>query len=97
MLKMEQREKEFKEAQKEKDAIDLDNYTFRPYINPTSKSLARQVQTKEKLENKLISEGQILFKKKEQQRTLCLLQDMQKCTFRPEVDKKYRTQTNCKF
>ncbi len=84
----EEREREIKEAKKEQEIQQRRYYTFKPEIDAGSKQLLRDAN-RDKPENRLLMLGQVALEKKEQQRTVLMIEDKLKCTFHPEINKKY--------
>ena len=83
-----EQEKKIKEARKEKELDEKRKYSFKPEINENSKIIAKD-NGKEKLETRLMMFGQIVQEKIEQQKSAMALESKMKCTFHPEVNKKY--------
>lgn len=88
LKKKEEREREIKEFKKEKEIKDQRYYTYKPEIDKNSKQIIENMN-RDKPENRLLMMGQVALEKKEQQRTVFLIEDKLKCTFHPEVNKKY--------
>ena len=85
--KKEEHERECVQAKKELELKEKQNYTFKPMIDPNSKQILGDSE-KQKPENRLLLVGQMLQEKKEQQRTVYLIEDKLKCTFHPEISRK---------
>ncbi len=86
--KLEERDRECQEVIKDRELEERKLYTFKPTIDANSEELAREVP-RERLEDRLIMAGQALQARKKQQHTASLVEDKLKCTFHPEVNKKY--------
>ena len=86
--KKEEHDRECREAKKEREIREKQSYTFKPTIDPNSKEILRDTN-RDKPENRLLLIGQVMQERKEQQRTVGLIEDKLKCTFHPEVNKKY--------
>lgn len=87
MKKKEEHERECKELKMEKEIKEKQDYTFRPIINKTSKNSIQDLD-RTRPENRLIQIGQAIQEKREQQRTVNLIESKLKCTFHPEINKK---------
>ena len=88
MKRLEEHDREIKEAKKNKEINDQQKYTFKPEINSNSRTIAKEF-SKDKPEIRLLMMGQTMQEKKEQQKTALDIEDKLKCTFHPEVNKEY--------
>eukprot|EP00826_Nyctotherus_ovalis_P003845 TRINITY_DN10796_c0_g1_i2.p1 TRINITY_DN10796_c0_g1~~TRINITY_DN10796_c0_g1_i2.p1 ORF type:complete len:305 (-),score=104.11 TRINITY_DN10796_c0_g1_i2:2338-3252(-) len=86
MKRLEEHEREVREAKKSREMAEQQKYTFKPEINANSKLLAKDA-SRDKPEDRLIMVGQAVQEKKEQQKTALDIEDKLKCTFHPELNK----------
>eukprot|EP01022_Parablepharisma_sp_SALTPOND_P021055 TRINITY_DN3_c1_g1_i1.p4 TRINITY_DN3_c1_g1~~TRINITY_DN3_c1_g1_i1.p4 ORF type:complete len:526 (-),score=81.73 TRINITY_DN3_c1_g1_i1:20779-22356(-) len=82
----EEREKKHEQIRKEKE-LEVPQWSFKPSINPVSRSMTKQAGSQSKLEDRLLQEGRRIQEKREQIKTNMTVEEQMNCPFKPEVNK----------
>eukprot|EP00831_Metopus_contortus_P067466 TRINITY_DN6020_c0_g1_i1.p1 TRINITY_DN6020_c0_g1~~TRINITY_DN6020_c0_g1_i1.p1 ORF type:complete len:433 (-),score=102.28 TRINITY_DN6020_c0_g1_i1:546-1844(-) len=76
------------EAKKDQEIRQMKYHTFKPMINLTSKLITETAHSQPgRPEDRLLRSGNLINEKKQQQRTVFLIEDKLRCPFHPELNK----------